>query len=304
MENVLTATNLCKSYGRFNALNGLTATVPQGAVYGLVGKNGSGKTTLFRLICGLAYPTAGTFTLYDVKNTSGEITRARRRMGAMVETPALYGELSAYDNLMQQARVLGLPSFNVVDETLKTVGLSDTGKKKVKNFSLGMKQRLGIGIALIGDPDFLMLDEPANGLDPQGIIDMRELIIKLNRENRITVLISSHILDELYRLATHYGFIDDGRIIKEISAEELERVLNKKTHIEVTDIKTLARVLDELELSYEIISNSGAYIYGDVPVTGLVTALSEQNCIVISVNQTEESLESYYLRLLGGGRNA
>lgn len=254
MEYVLKTQGLSKRYGRGAALDGLTMSVPKGAIYGFVGRNGAGKTTLIRLICGLQAPTAGTFTLYGAKNTDGNISKARRRIGAVVETPSIYLDMTAQDNLRQQYRVLGLPSFEGIDGLLKLVGLENTGKKKARNFSLGMRQRLGIAIALCGDPDFLILDEPANGLDPQGIIEIRELILRLNREKQITVLISSHILDELARFATHYGFIDHGRMVKEISAADLENACRKCQRVEVTDVRALARVLDAMELEYKILT--------------------------------------------------
>lgn len=220
MDYVLRTNALCKQYKDFKALNGLSMNVPKGAIYGFVGKNGAGKTTLIRLVCGLQEPTSGDYTLYGRKNTDKDIMKSRRRMGAVVETPSIYLDMTAENNLKQQYRILGLPSFDGLAGILELVGLDNTEEKKAKNFSLGMRQRLGIAIALVGDPDFLVLDEPANGLDPQGIIEIRELILKLNREQQITVLISSHILDELSRLATHYGFIDSGRLLKEMSAEE------------------------------------------------------------------------------------
>lgn len=170
MDYVLRTNALCKYYGKFKALNGLSMNVPKGAIYGFVGKNGAGKTTLIRLICGLQNPTSGEYTLYGRKGTDNEIAKSRRRMGAVVETPAIYLEMTAKDNLKQQYNILGLPSYDGLDEILSLVGLQNTGKKKAKNFSLGMRQRLGIAIALVGNPDFLVLDEPTNGLDPQGII--------------------------------------------------------------------------------------------------------------------------------------
>ena len=216
MEYCLTAEGLSKHYRHFKALEGLSIHVPKGSVYGLVGRNGAGKTTLIRLICGLQSPTSGEYILYGKRNTEKGITEARRRMGAVVETPSIYSDMTAEENIRQQYQILGIPSFDGIRELLELVGLEDVGKKKAKNFSLGMRQRLGIAVALAGDPDFLILDEPANGLDPEGIIEMRELILRLNRERQITVLISSHILDELSRLATHYGFLDQGRMVKEL----------------------------------------------------------------------------------------
>ena len=203
MDYILETRSLSKHYGHFKALDGMDMHVPKGAIYGLVGKNGAGKTTLIRLICGLQEPSSGSFTLYGTENRDKAIVKARRRMGAVVETPSLYLDMTAEENLKMQYRVLGLPSFEGIGELLSLVGLENTGRKKARHFSLGIKQRLGIAVALAGDPDFLVLDEPVNGLDPQGIIEIRELILKLNRERQISVLISSHLLDELSRLATH-----------------------------------------------------------------------------------------------------
>lgn len=304
MEYVLTAENLGKQYRHFKALNGLTMHVPKGGIYGFVGRNGAGKTTLIRLICGLQEPTSGSFTLYGTKNSDRNIVRARRRMGAVVETPSIYLDMTAEDNLRQQYLILGLPSFDGIPELLKLVGLENTGKKKAKHFSLGMKQRLGIAIALAGDPDFLILDEPTNGLDPQGIIEMRELILRLNREKQITVLISSHILDELSRLATHYGIIDGGRMVKELSAQELENACRKCMRMEVTKVTALARVLDGMDIDYKILSETQADVYAKVNISQLILALAKESCEVVSIEERDESLESYFVSLVGGGSHA
>lgn len=303
MEYILRTNGLRKEYRDFKALNGLSMNVPKGSIYGLVGKNGSGKTTLIRLICGLQKPTSGEYSLYGVKGTDKNISKARRRMGAVIENPSIYLEMTAEDNLKEQYRILGLPSYNGITEILRLVGLEDTGKKKAKNFSLGMRQRLGIAIALAGDPDFLVLDEPINGLDPQGIIEMRELIIKLNKERQITVVISSHILDELSRLATNYGFIDKGHMVKEISAKELEKACTKSTEIQVSNTKILATVLDEFGIKYRVYSAREAHIYEKIKVTKLVLALAKKNCEVFTITEKDESLESYYLSLIGGTEN-
>lgn len=188
MEYVLETHALQKRYRSFAALDGCTMHVPKGAIYGFVGRNGAGKTTLIRLICGLQEPSAGSYTLFGVKNTDAQLARCRRRMGAVVETPSIYLDMTAEKNLRQQYRVLGVPSDDGARALLHLVGLSDTGSRKAKNFSLGMRQRLGIAIALAGSPDFLVLDEPVNGLDPEGIIEIRELILKLNREHGITLI--------------------------------------------------------------------------------------------------------------------
>lgn len=304
MEYVLKTNALSKTYKNFKALHGLTMNVPKGAIYGFVGKNGAGKTTLIRLICGLQTPTSGDFTLYGIENNSRNIVKSRRRMGAVVETPSIYPDMSAEENLKQQYMILGLPSYDGLEELLKLVGLENTGKKKAKHFSLGMKQRLGIAIALVGDPDFIVLDEPVNGLDPQGIVEMRELLLKLNREHQITILISSHILDELSRLATHYGIIDSGRMVKELSAEELESACRKCVRMEVTDTGALARVLDSMKLDYKIISRTTADVYAKANVTQLAAALAKEDCEILSMQEKDESLESYYISLVGGGSNA
>lgn len=303
MEYVLEATALTKRYRGFSALNGLNMRIPKGAIYGFVGRNGAGKTTLIRLICGLQEPSGGEYALYGVRNTDAGIVRSRRRMGAVVESPSIYLDMTARENIRQQYRVLGLPSDDGIQELLQLVGLEDTGKKKARNFSLGMRQRLGIAVALAGNPDFLVLDEPVNGLDPQGIIEMRELILRLNREHGITVLISSHILDELARLATHYGFIDGGRMLKEISAEELEARCRKCMRVEVSDAEVLARVLDGMQADYRIADDYHADIYAEIPVTELVSALAREGCTVGSIRERDESLESFYMNLMGGERH-
>ena len=304
MEYVLTTDALAKSYKHVKALDGLSMRIPKGAIYGLVGKNGAGKTTLFRLVCGLQNATAGSYTLYGTSGASKEISKVRRRIGAVVETPSFYSDMTAEQNLKEQYRIIGLPSFDTIEELLKLVGLENAGKKKARDFSLGMKQRLGIAVALAGDPDFLVLDEPVNGLDPQGIIEMRELILKLNREKLITVLVSSHILDELSRLATHYGFIDSGRMVKEISSDELENAFKKCVRVDVTDTGALARVLDGLGIEYKILSGAQADIYAKINVSQLALALVKEGCEILSLNERDESLESFYIGLVGGGENA
>ena len=304
MEYVLTTLALSKKYRKFEALKDLNIHIPKGAIYGFVGRNGAGKTTLIRVICGLQEPTSGEYAIYGISNQDRQISKSRHRMGAVVETPSIYLDMTAEDNLKQQALVLGLPNYESIPEILKLVGLENTGKKKARNFSLGMKQRLGIAVALIGNPDFVVLDEPINGLDPQGIVEIRELILKLNREHGITVLISSHILGELSKLATHYGFIEKGHIVKEISADELEAACCKCICVEVSDTKALARVLDEEKLDYEIITESTANIYGEITLTALALMLAKENCELISSHKQDENLETYFINLVGGYSHA
>ena len=303
MEYCLTAEILSKHYRHFKALEGLSIHVPKGSIYGLVGRNGAGKTTLIRLICGLQSPTSGEYILYGKRNTEKGITEARRRMGAVVETPSIYSDMTAEENIRQQYQILGIPSFDGIRELLELVGLEDVGKKKAKNFSLGMRQRLGIAVALAGDPDFLILDEPANGLDPEGIIEMRELILRLNRERQITVLISSHILDELSRLATHYGFLDQGRMVKELSAQELESACQKCVRLRISDTKALSQALERVGLEYKIRSHEEADVYGEVNLSQLILDLAKEDCQVFGIQEHNESLESYFMGLVGGGEH-
>ena len=300
MDFVLETNDLTKHYKTTKALERLTMHVEKGAIYGFVGRNGAGKTTLIRLICGLQAPTGGSFSLYGCSGSSRDIHRARRRMGAVVETPSIYLSMTAEENLKQQYQILGLPSCEGVGELLELVRLQNTGRKKARDFSLGMRQRLGIAVALAGDPDFLILDEPANGLDPQGIVEIRELILRLNRERQITVLISSHILDELSRLATHYGFIDGGRMVREISAKDLEASCRKCLRLTVSDARPLTAALDKMGLEYSIRSDTEADVYGAPSVTELTLALHAAGCEIKNIREHDESLESYYMNLVGG----
>ena len=300
MDTVLSVSGLCKRYGRFSALDHLSLHVPKGAIYGLVGKNGAGKTTLLRVICGLQHPTGRGYTLFGVAHDSPELSGTLRRIGAVIEAPAMYPDMSAEENLRQQYRVLGLPSFEGIEELLSLTGLSEAGRKKAKHFSLGMKQRLGIAMALAGDPDFLVLDEPVNGLDPQGIIEMRELMLRLNREKQITILLSSHLLDELSRIATHYGFIDSGRLLREMTAEEFEKSCRKRMRAKVSNVRTLSRVLDGMQIPYEIVSDTEADLFSAVSLSQLAMALSNENAELISLQECGESLESFFLTLVGG----
>lgn len=300
MDYVLTVNALTKNYGHHKALDDFSMHIPKGAIYGLVGKNGAGKTTLLRVICGLQEATSGDYTLYGISSTKHEILAARKGMGAVIEAPAIYLDMSATGNLKEQYRVLGIRSFDTIPQLLKMVGLENTGRKKAKNFSLGMRQRLGIAIALAGNPRFLVLDEPINGLDPQGIIEIRQLLLNLNQKYGITILVSSHILDELSRLATHYGFIDNGKMLKEISADELERTFQKSIRIEVTDIKALTCVLEQKGQSYKLLSSNTLEVYSRINISQLVSALAEYGCEVLSVQEYEEDLENYYVDLIGG----
>lgn len=303
MEYILETYNLEKKYKKFKAISNLNMHIPKGSIYGLIGKNGAGKTTLIRLLCGLQKPTSGNYSIYGISNKSSKIIEARKRIGAIIELPSICLDMTAEDNLKEQYKVIGLPSFDNLKEILKLVGLSETGKKIAKNFSLGMKQRLGIAIALVGNPDLLILDEPINGLDPEGIIEIRELILKLNKEKGITFLISSHYLDELSKIATCYGFINKCRIVKEISSDELEQNFKKKTQIKVSNIKECVKYLEECKIPYKVISNEIIDIYEKINISDLVIELSKRDCKVNEFQEKGESLENYYLNLIGGEDN-
>lgn len=303
MKYILETKNIEKRYGHFKALSNLNMHIPKGAIYGLIGKNGAGKTTLIRLICGLQKVTSGEYTIYGISNNSRKIVEARKRLGGIVETPSICLDMTAEDNLKEQYKIIGLPSYDNLQEILKLVRLNNTGKKTAKHFSLGMKQRLGLAIALVGNPDLLILDEPINGLDPEGIIEIRELILRLNKEKGITFLISSHYLDELSKIATFYGIIDKGKIIKEIDKDELEQNFRTRTQINVSNLKECVKYLEEKNLTYKVISDNIIDIYEKINVSELVIALSKRNCIVNDYQEKGESLENYYLNLIGGASN-
>ena len=300
MNDVLNTTDLTKIYGNFKALDKLNMSVPKQAIYGLVGKNGAGKTTLLRIICGLQNTTSGEYRLYGISSKDKKIVKARQKMGAVIETPAIYPDLSATGNLKEQFRITGERTFKKIPDLLQLVGLERVGHKKAGNFSLGMKQRLGIAMALANNPNFLVLDEPVNGLDPQGIVEMRETLLKLNREYGITILISSHILDELSRIATYYGFIDNGRMVKEISAVDLKKDFEKRIVLEVSNISILIEILKKQNIRHQITSSNRVEIFDSINISQLTLALAEQGCNVNSIHEQNENLENYFMSLIGG----
>lgn len=303
MAYILKTKDLCKSYGKQRVLDHLTLSVPKGSIYGFVGKNGAGKTTLIRLVCGLQHPDAGSMEICGF--TTSKLNEARKKMGAIVETPSLHLNMTAKENVQLQFDTLGIKDYSPIDSLLEFVGLGDTGKKCAKNFSLGMRQRLAIAIAMCNNPEFLVLDEPINGLDPQGIIDVRELLIKINREKGITILISSHILDELAKVATHYGFISDGKIIAEMSAEDLEASGRKQIVLHVDKVDGAKQAMSQFDNEFDVdTTNRTISIYGNIIVTNLVLALHEQGIIVNRLTEFDESLEEHFFELLGGSDNA
>lgn len=302
LEYVLKTNDLKKNYGAFASLKGISMNVPKNAIYGFIGKNGAGKTTLIRLICGLQTPSHGNFELLGINNKRKEISEARKHIGAIIESPALYMNMNAVDNLKQRCRMLGI-SQNKIPEILNLVGLSDTNKKEAKNFSLGMRQRLGIAMALCGDPEFLILDEPINGLDPQGIIEIRNLIIKLNQEKHITILISSHLLDELSKIATYYGFIDNGRIIKEMSAEELEKYFQEYIRLKVDNFTILDEYLKSHNIRYSISDDQFVNINDKIDFSEFTVELYNRGCKIICISECMETLENFFIKLIEERKN-
>ena len=272
--------------------------VPKDSVYGLIGRNGAGKTTLMRLLTGVQRESGGSYSLFGVDKNSPEIKKERRRIGAMIESPSIFLDLSAEENLKMQYRILGLPSFSSIPEILDLVGLSDTGKKKVSSFSFGMKERLGIAMALAGHPDILILDEPINGLDPEAIVEMRELIIRLNREMHMTIIVSSHILDELSKVATYYGFLDDGVMVKEISAEEMAKECRKAMRIKVESIEKAALALSLSGWEYSVVDDDTLDVYGEINIKDVVDCLKDAG--IIDVDKRNENLEGYFISTVGG----
>ncbi|MBE5817038.1 MAG: ATP-binding cassette domain-containing protein [Clostridiales bacterium] len=305
MEYVLKVEGLTKKYKSHPAVNNAYMSIRRGDIYGFVGENGSGKTTLIRLISGLIFENGGSFELFGVKNNSKDIYGARKKIGAIVETPSIYLNMSAYDSLKMQATILGINDEEKIKGVLCDVGLGEllNNKKHVGDFSLGMRQRLGIAMTLLGDPEFLILDEPMNGLDPAGIVEIRELILKLNRERGITFLISSHILTELTLVATKYGIISKGTIIKEITSEELHRECTKTTSIQSNDSSRLMEVLSSI-LPADMLSYipEGVKISGEIDLNSVLGTLITSEVTLTSVNCSETSFEEYYLSIVGGAK--
>jgi len=302
---VFKANNLEKKYRGKYALKHLSMHVPEGSIYGFVGENGAGKTTTLRIITGLAFQSGGEIELLGEVEPV-KVNMVRKHIGCIIENPSVYPNMTARQNLEIQRVQRKIDDKKMIQELLCLVNLHDTGKKKVKDFSLGMKQRLGLAIALLGDPKFVILDEPTNGLDPTGIIELRELIKTVNRERNITFLISSHILSELNQLATYYGFIHDGKMIEEISAEDLDKKCKKYLRIETNDARQAAEVIKE-QLCYkdiEICSDKELKIYECSSKSEIVTKLLfESNLSVTSVSQQNDDLENYYINLMGVKRD-
>lgn len=298
-EYVIETNGLTKKFGSFTALDKVNLRVKKGDIYGLVGDNGAGKTTLMKLVSGLIYPDEGELSLLGACEKR-EQERQRRRTGVIIEEPGFYPQLSVEKNLEYYRIQKGIPDKKAVDELLETVGLADKRKKKGKTLSMGMKQRLGLAIALMGEPEILILDEPINGLDPSGIIEIRSLLLKLNREKRITILISSHILPELEHLATRYGFLEKGRLAAQITAEELKAQCSTYVEIKVSDCEKYT-VLLEKELyheDYQVLPGNVIHILNPEQEIGCYSRLAGENGIAVQgLSMQHISLEDYYMKV-------
>ncbi|MCR4649390.1 MAG: ATP-binding cassette domain-containing protein [Lachnospiraceae bacterium] len=299
---VLETKGISKKYRSTLALDNVSLKLEKGKIYGFIGQNGAGKTTLIRLITGLAFPTGGELALWG-KSSEKELQEQRKRIGSLIEGPALYTNMTAYQNMEVQRIQRGIPDKSIIEKTLNLVGLSDTGRKKVRNFSLGMKQRLGIAVALLNTPEFLILDEPINGLDPAGIKEVRNLIKTLNKEYGMTILISSHILEELHNTATDFIFIDKGRIIEEISEAELNEKCKQRVEIKTSDPQKALMVLEQ-KLHAEkikVMPDNTIQLYEYVDdLEKIAAALSNEDILVTGLTVKGDTLEEYFLNKIGG----
>ena len=299
--SLLEINNLGISFVGLKAVDGLNLKIETGELYGLIGPNGAGKTTTIKMIVGLAAPTSGEITLFESKS----LNQGRRKIGTVIEAPAFVPNLTARQNMLIQWKLLGNKNPAIIDEMLNLVGLDYVGKKKVKNFSLGMKQRLGIAMTLMGEPEFLVLDEPTNGLDPKGIVEVRELLQKLNEERGLTILISSHILSELAKLATRIGIIDDGVLLEEFSIDELDERCKSKLVVLVDDTEKAKDILaEQLNLNdYKVIDANTIEIYDkDVDSGTINTTLAKNDVVVNSISTSHADLEEYFLNVIKGGK--
>lgn len=303
-ELLLSTSALTKQFGRHKAVDQVSMHIKRGAIYGFIGRNGAGKTTTLRMIGGLASPTEGEIEMFGCRGR--ELKQIRSRVGCLIEGPGLYGNMTARDNMKMKCLLLGVQKKGYIEELLEVVGLKDVGKKHVKRYSLGMKQRLGIAMALIGEPDLLVLDEPINGLDPQGIAEVRETILRLNKERNMTILISSHILEELSKIATDYGIIHQGTLLQEITDEELRERCSERLEITLSSPELAIPVLDRLGIRrYQVMDKEHIYVFERLDESArLNMEFAKAGIPVKGLAVTNEELETYFLNLTGGNAHA
>lgn len=295
---ILETKDLTKIFGEHKASDNINIHVKKGAIYGLIGRNGAGKTTLMKMVTGLSNPTSGSFSING--HSGSELKKVRRLVGCHIEAPGLYPDMTAYQNLKCKCIQRGIKDKGHIEELLELVGLSNTGKKKAAKFSLGMKQRLGIAMALIGSPELLILDEPINGLDPQGIREIREILIKLN-ERGLTIIISSHILDELAKIATDYGIIHGGRLIEEVTSEELFSMCRDKVIIKTPDTQSCKTALEKMGIDDIAVNDGVIELSGHITETAAINrSLLDDGIEVSEIYVQAETLEDHYLKLTGG----
>lgn len=302
MKSIIETKNLTKEYKNCTALNQVNLQVNRGEIYGLVGANGAGKTTLLKILTGQIFASNGEFTLFGA-HEQREQEKQRKRIGAIIETPGFYPQLTIEQNVEYYRIQRGIPGASTCENIIRLVGLWDVRKKKGKTLSLGMKQRLGLAIALLGEPELLLLDEPINGLDPSGIIEMRNLLKKINQEKNITIVISSHILSELEQLATVYGFLDKGNLLEQITAAELRNKCGTYLDISISDPTKYVTLLEK-QLSHEqyrVMQDNTIRIYQMEKDIEVYSNLASQHAIGIrAMNVRENSLEDYYMNLTKG----
>ncbi|GIO23352.1 ATP-binding cassette domain-containing protein [Oceanobacillus sp. J11TS1] len=301
-EHILETKNISKSYNGAQALENVSISLNRGKVYGLIGQNGAGKTTFMRIIAGLTFPTDGELYLFNNSSQKG-LLGGRKRMGSMIENPSILGNMSARNNLLVHKTMKGIKEDNAEEKVLDMVGLSHTGKKKAKDFSLGMRQRLGIAITLLGNPEILMLDEPINGLDPSGIAEIRKLIKELASKYQMTILLSSHHLTELHQTADEFIILNDGKILKNLPHAELEDQIDKHLILNCSEPEKLEKVLREsLHTDNFIIQpDKSVKLYDFIDKKEeLSKALMKHDIVITTLATQEQTLESYYLQLIGG----
>lgn len=303
-EILLETKGLTKQYGHHKAVDHVNIHIEKGAIYGFIGRNGAGKTTCLRMICGLAKPTEGDISMFGYHGRG--LKEIRSRIGCLIEAPGLYGNMTAYENLKIKCKLFGIRKPGYIEEILDTVGLNDTGKKKTKHFSLGMKQRLGIGLALVGEPDLLVLDEPINGLDPQGIVEVRDTIRNLSERRNMTVLISSHILEELSKIATNYGIIHNGALIQELTGEELMKRCSERIEITLDHPEAAVPVLENMGFAnYQVTDRQHIQVFERLGESDVLNMeLTRAGVSVRGISITSEELENYFLNLTGGAGHA